>query len=247
MEDTAATRTDLKNLLRAVNTVLFDFDGPVCDLFAGISTARVAERIKSYTRRHWGPLDPEVSACDDSHGILRPLRNMYEQKEPKPNNRRPLRKAERIVTRREAKAARTARPTPGIFELVDNLHTLDKQLIVVSNNAEAPIRAYLERHGRYDKFEKVCGRDPADARRMKPHPDCVRRALDHLGLSRDSAPTCLLVGDQLTDLRAAKAAGTRFLGFTADVSRERAMRREGADAVVGSHARLLAAVGGLSS
>jgi len=78
---------------------------------------------------------------------------------------------------------------------------------------------------------------------MKPDADVVLRALEDLdGLAPSRA---LLVGDQLTDLRAAKSAGVRFLGYTHDRKRRQQMRRNGADGVVSSHAPVIAAARGL--
>ncbi|MEU9555726.1 HAD family hydrolase [Streptomyces fumanus] len=244
MRDTDGTRAVLDELLGRVGAVLFDFDGPVCDLFAGRSTAGVAARIKRVAARHWGALDPEVAACDDSHGVLRPLREMYERRSPGPGGDRPLRRAEAIVARQERTAVRRAVAAPGSTELVRALHRGGMALAVASNNAAQPVRAYLERRGILGEFTAVCGRDPEDARRMKPHPDCVRRALAAL----DRCPgCCLLVGDQLTDLSAARAAGTRFLGYTADAARREEMLRAGADAVIGSHTVFLAAAEALAA
>jgi phosphoglycolate phosphatase len=209
--------------------VLFDFDGPVCDLFRGASTRDVAEEIKRAAQRHWGDLDPNVRACDDSHGILLHLRDMYDRR---PGSRRPLELAEGIVTRQETRAVGQATPTPHLGTLVDLLLELGMRLAIVSNNAEQPIRTYLELHGLDAKFEGIFGRDREDARRMKPDPHCVKRAREHLCLP---AASCLVVGDQLTDLKAARSAGTCFLGHVQDEERAGDLRLSGADFVVSSH------------
>ncbi|MGC9382537.1 HAD family hydrolase [Streptomyces sp. MH13] len=231
-------------LLRAVGSarvVLFDFDGPVCDLFGGAATADVAEHVKQAARQHWGTLDPSVEECHDSHGILRPLRDMYERSVPKPSAR-PLELAEAAVTAREWEAVRTAPPTDRLHTLVGLLLDLGMRLAVVSNNAEEPILAWLGRLGLGPKFDGVFGRSPHDARLMKPHPDCVHRALRHLAVP---ASDCLLVGDQLTDLEAARSAGTGFLGLTRHAERARRMRQGGADAVVPSYLPVVRAAGEL--
>lgn len=232
-------------LFGSTDAVLFDFDGPVCDLFGDASTAHVAAKVKRVARRYWGrPLEQHVEACDDSHGILRRLREMYEQRTPKPTWRRPLIRAERIVAKFESKAVRTAVEAPHIVTLVTLLSELGKRLVIVSNNAEAPIERYLQQHGMHDRFERVFGRDPEDARNMKPHPNCIERALEHLSLAPSS---CLLVGDQITDLEAAASAGTRFLGYTQDEVRDKEMRNLGAHAVVSSHTALVEAAESLIS
>ncbi|WP_270891966.1 HAD family hydrolase [Streptomyces sp. DHE17-7] len=101
----------------------------------------------------------------------------------------------------------------------------------------------MGRLGLEPKFDGVFGRSPHDARLMKPHPDCVHRALRHLALPSSD---CLLVGDQLTDLDAARSAGTGFLGLTRAAERARQMAERGADAVVSSYLPVLRAADALS-
>ncbi|MBZ3907871.1 HAD family hydrolase [Streptomyces griseiscabiei] len=237
MTDTMDDQETVVRLLTGARAVLFDFDGPVCDLFHGASTAGVAEKIKQDALRYWPVLDPDVAECDDSHGILRHLWTMYDSSAPTPR-RRPLRLAERTVAAQERAAVRSARETPGVVTLVDLLTKLTIRPVMVSNNAEGPIRSYLKRSELKGKFRKVCGRDPKNAGLMKPHPDCVHRALKALSLK---APDCLLIGDQLTDLMAARSAGVAFLGFTQDASRARQMTEGGAAAVVSSYAPVISA------
>ncbi|WP_406444137.1 HAD family phosphatase [Streptomyces sp. NBC_01613] len=222
-------------LLADTSAVLFDFDGPVCRLFTE-STAEIAQRIKRRAQACWGTLDPEVRACDDSHHVLRPLWRIYErlceEQAPVRPSRRPLEFAEKTVAEEEAAAVAGAVPADHVGELVKHLSALRLRLVVVSNNAEGPILAYLEDKGLAPEFEAVFGRDPHDARLMKPNPDCVLRARAHLDVP---AQACLLVGDQLTDLTAARRAGTRFLGWTQDEVQAKEMDRKGSDAVVSSH------------
>ena len=51
-----------RQLLGGARAVLLDFDGPVCDLFAGRSTRPVAREIKAMAREKWNVLDPAVEA-----------------------------------------------------------------------------------------------------------------------------------------------------------------------------------------
>ncbi|MEU6348719.1 HAD-IA family hydrolase [Streptomyces sp. NPDC047072] len=231
------------NLLSDARAVLFDFDGPVCDLFGGASTEDVAKKVKDRARWMWRTLDQEVEKCDDSHGILRKLRTMYDEADPKPRFRLPLTLAERVVARQERDAVRRAQPTPDIGAVVELLNALELPLAIVSNNAERAIRMYLKKKKLQGLFTSVCGRDPKNAGLMKPHPDCVNRAVSRLSLD----PTdCVLVGDQLTDLQAAQEARTPFLGITPDRSRAEKMVEYGATAVVTSYEPVLTALERLS-
>jgi HAD superfamily hydrolase (TIGR01662 family) len=234
---------DLRELLRDVDAVLFDFDGPICDLFGREPTAHIAEEIKVMARREWGALDRAVEDCHDSHGILQRLRDMHDRKTPVLRSRTPLDLANTIVTHHEYAAVDSAVQAPDLEPLLDVLVELGKRLVVVSNNAEDPVLQYLKHVDLPSRFEAVCGRDPHDPRRMKPDPDAVLRALRALdGLEPSKA---LLVGDQLTDLQAAKSAKVRFLGYTQDTRRRRQMKRNGADGVVASHAPVVGAARGL--
>ncbi|MFD2691594.1 HAD family hydrolase [Streptomyces phyllanthi] len=245
--DGADDAAALRELLSETQAVLFDFDGPVCDLFGGVPTSHIAREIKDMAREEWGALDQEVEDCDDSHGVLRHLRDMVDRREADSLDRAPLEKADGILTRHEYAAVRSARLTPHLDTLLDALRDLGKRLVVVSNNAEGPVRDYLGRQGIEARFEAVCGRDPYEPRLMKPDPYLVMLALEGLG-GVDPA-RALMIGDQVTDLKAARAAGVRFLGYTGDANRAqemREMRLRDADPVVRSHAPVIAACALLS-
>ena len=102
-------RDALLRLLADVRAVLFDFDGPVCDLFRGVPTDDVAEQVREAARPYWGwrdpedqgRLDPDVESCYDSHDILRRLRDMYERPAAKKLSPEPLELAESIVIGQE--------------------------------------------------------------------------------------------------------------------------------------------------
>lgn len=233
-----AEQQGLHDLLASVQAVLFDFDGPVCDLFGGRSTVGIANEIKDKARGVWGRLDKDVEDCTDSHGVLQCLRDMYDRSDPRSRSREPLDLAEGIVAREELHAAGRASSAPGVVELLRLLKGAGKRLVVVTNNAPGPVRTFLERDGFRQGFEAVFGRDPYDARLMKPDPDCVQRALGHLRLGGEK---CLMVGDHLTDLKAARSVSTCFLGYTQDEKLAAEMKQNGAHEVVASHAPVIEA------
>ncbi|GGM25128.1 hydrolase [Streptomyces fumigatiscleroticus] len=236
MADAPGEQEVLQALLHDTRAVLLDFDGPVTALFGGASTAPAARRIKDAVRRIWGSLDADVEECDDSHGLLRRLRDMYDRPCPAPRSDTALKLAEAMVTRYEYEAVASARPTPLLADLVRALRGLGLPLVIVSNNADGPVREFLGRPGLPARFETVVGRDPRELRHLKPDPYPVDLAVRRLALPPSS---CLLVGDQLTDLEAARSAGVRFLGFTHEEDRAARMRRHGADWVISSYAPLI--------
>lgn len=235
----------LLRLIDDADVVLLDFDGPVCDLFGRRSTAPVAEAIKAMALSHWGVLDQAVQNCRDSHRILPLLCDMADKQVPGSLSRRPLELAHSIVTRFELDAVKRAAPTPHAESLLKCLWDLEKPVAIVSNNAEGPVKQYLDRRKLGSYIDVVCGRDPAEPRLMKPDPHLLFRALEQLG---GHAPhKALMVGDQCTDLLASKAAGAAFLGCPRDAHRAREMERLGADCVVDSLEPVIAAARELTS
>jgi len=234
------TTKPLRELLLDAHAVLLDFDGPLCALFGGRSTADIATEIKAAVRAEGGTLTPEVEGCTDSHGILRCLSDMYGEEAQTSHPCAPLELADSIVTCHEYAAVNSAVPTALVEEMTSALLNRGKRLVIVSNNAEGPVWEYLKRRGLQSRFTAVCGRDTGKPHHMKPHPHSVLRALESLN---NLAPAkALMVGDQLTDLHAAQAAQVPFLGFTQDPALRQRMVDEGADHVVASHAPVIEAV-----
>ncbi|MFI7011577.1 HAD family hydrolase [Streptomyces sp. NPDC050145] len=218
---------DLARLLQEADGVIFDFDGPICALFPD-GTALHAEKIKQAVQDGLGRLPLSITDLRDSHAILQDLRQ---------DTSAAGGIVAQLVTDAEYEAVRTVHPTEHVQELVSQLVALGKALAVSSNNAPGPIREFLDREGMGAPFsDRIYGRDSEALQRMKPHPDSVLRAVDGLGLAPDR---CLMIGDKVSDLEAALAAGTLFIGCTDDESEREQMLKLGADATVACLAQLL--------
>ncbi|MEV0120603.1 HAD-IA family hydrolase [Streptomyces sp. NPDC050703] len=223
-DDGSPDRDVLTGLLARSQALLFDFDGPVTRFFADYPTAPVAAEMKDLLADRRVRLPPSVRASQDSHGLLHLLRDeVFPEDRPDAEAQKTLELVEGIVTAHEYRAVRKARPEAGITSLLSTLRDRGKRLVVVSNNAEGPVRAFLGRAGLSPRFEGVFGRDPHELRHMKPHPRCVDLAVGFLGVSPED---CLLVGDQPTDLEAAHRAGVPFLGYARSTAVARRMRAE---------------------
>ena len=182
-----------------VRALLFDFDGPVCRLFEGHDTGRMADDLRGILRGH----DADLSGLHqerNAHTILRRTRGLAGAA---------LAEAEKWLTERECEAASTARLTPGVRDLIEGLSI---PLAVASNNAWDAIDGCLRREGLLERFSGgIHGRDPKEPWRMKPHPDCIERALHRLGA--DDRERVALIGDSEADAEAAREAGIAFVGF----------------------------------
>lgn len=93
-----------------------------------------------------------------------------------------------------------------LYDDVEALHSLsdEYELGVVSNAQQAILDHVFDQSGLDQLFAVVVGREPTvrSARRAKPEPDFVERALDELGTRN-----ALYVGDSRIDVTAANRAG----------------------------------------
>lgn len=137
----------------------------------------------------------------------------------------------------ELQAVLTATPTPRTAETVRRLRGSGRRLAVVGNDSDDCIKVYADRHGLLDCFDFISARalfqDPA---LLKPHPHLVTRAMAVL----DADPErCVLVGDSVSDIESARAAGIRGIGYADRPGKERSFRNAGADAVITDMAQLV--------
>ena len=209
--------------------VLFDFDGPICDLFAGHGSDVVFRAVKEALPGFDG-LPFRVRRKANAHSLLRAasLRGLDQ-----------VEKANRVLSDHERMAAAVARPTPGAGELMGLLAEQGIPMAVTSNNSGEAIESYLELHGLTPFFGgHVYGR-PADPDLMKPDPHCLRRAIEGHGFSGRA----LLLGDSPSDASAARSAGVDFVGCVhpSGVSPVRRLRAAGARFVVSDLEAVIAA------
>lgn len=194
-------RADLARLISA-GPLLMDFDGPICSVFAGYPAPRVAAELATLL----AGLDVEVPVeVREEPDPMEVLRWSGEQCSPKV-----VTAIEDALCEAELRAVAVAAPTPFGHELIVNAYVRGLPVAIVSNNSAPAVEAYLAAHGLMPLVAPIVGRAYADPARMKPHPGPVLDAIRSLG----ALPAhCTLVGDSLTDIDAAHAAGARVVGY----------------------------------
>ncbi len=98
---------------------------------------------------------------------------------------------------------------PGVRELISRWHTAGVPLAVVTNKPIRFVPGLLEHLGISDFFSIVLGGDSLAYK--KPHPAPLLKVLDDYQVSADSA---IMVGDSLSDVEAAAAAGVPMVAVT---------------------------------
>ncbi|OIV37803.1 hypothetical protein BIV57_09580 [Mangrovactinospora gilvigrisea] len=195
-------------VLRA-RRVIWDFDGPLCGLFDGYPATDVADELLASA-----PEAPaELQGATDTHVVVRALPRL-----------------EPLLAAHEIEAAATAAPTPGSDELVAVLLTHGATFAVASNNCAAAVRKHLADRGLLGEAfppEAIFGREPDGVGRMKPDPYVVVQAM-----GGHPPAECLMIGDSVADVAAARAAGVGFVGYANREEKVRLLRDAGAQWVV---------------
>jgi phosphoglycolate phosphatase len=135
----------------------------------------------------------------------------------------------------ELDAIKTAAPTPGASDVLAACNDTGRPVVMASNNNAEAIAAYLDRHQLGQLVTHIEGRDPQDARRMKPNPWVIRRALAQVATSPSEA---VLIGDATTDVEAAHAADVPVVGYANKPGKAARLQDAGADAIVTEISRL---------
>ena len=92
------------------------------------------------------------------------------------------------------------------------LDQLDQARCICSNGPQDKMKVMLSRVGLYDKFRPyIFSAKDFDPPKHKPLPDLIFKALEEFSVS---ARECVVVEDSVHGIGAARAAGTRVIGFT---------------------------------
>ncbi|WP_051853655.1 HAD family hydrolase [Streptomyces sp. NRRL S-146] len=221
----------LRDRIGRARVVLWDFDGPICRLFAGHSAERVAGDLVSWLegRGLHGLLTETERESLDPHVVLRAVDRRHPGSDL-------VAELEERLTQEELRAATSAMPTPYADPLIRTWTAVGSRLAITTNNSPRVVRTYLAGRGLADCFAPhVYGRTQ-ELRHLKPDPHCLNRALRAMGAAPGEA---LMIGDAPTDHEAAERAGVPFLGYARNDRKAKLLLEAGAESVVGSLETLL--------
>ncbi|MBQ0849226.1 protein kinase [Streptomyces sp. BH-SS-21] len=238
--DAARRSEDAAAALMESPCVLLGFDGPLVRLYTSDAEKQVTRELAAL-----------LAELRDPGAALRgePLTARGGPPEPMEGRSNPLdllrafadhplgADLRRRLNRIEERAVSTAAPTPFSDAAITTLSSLGRRTAVVADNAPSAVWKYLHSHGRLTGLVTggVHGRAD-DLTLLMPDPDCLLRALDHLGVPAKDA---VLVGSSVAELTAARAAGLRFLGYTRSEGHRQRLVRAGCGATTSSWAPLL--------
>lgn len=217
----------LARALRGRGPLILDFDGPVCSLFAGYPAATVAAAMRQLVVEQTGEPPPAEVAGTDPLQIL-----------AWSAGRAPATLAgalEDLLCAAEFEAAGTATLTAGVVEVLSVATESGRRVGIASNNSAPAIRRALARFELSDRIAHVAGRPAGQPALMKPHPHVVTECATALGFAPALSP---FVGDSLSDLVAARAAGLPVIALANRPAKKAPFREAAPDALVTSMAEI---------
>lgn len=211
-------------VLERGEVVLLDFDGPVCAVFGGLSDHNVANELRA--------LFPEALP----EGIER-SRDPFDLLEYAVQFGDLADQVERRLSELEVRAVTLAPATPGAADVLKSLRSRGVRVMIVSNNSEVAVSAYLHAHELDQFIDGVSARAGAEVAQLKPSPFLLRRAMRTAGVD---AADCVMIGDSVTDIEAARAAGTPVIAYANETGKRERFARYEPTAVIDHMADLLA-------
>ncbi|WP_416964730.1 HAD family hydrolase [Streptomyces sp. Agncl-13] len=218
---------NVRELITGARFVLFDFDGPICQLFPGSSAAEnVAKDLVAWLERQG--LKELLTEAEQGHPDPQVVLHAVNKRHPRSDLVDEL--MERL-TQHELKAVDSAFPTPWADPLIRTWSAVGIRLAVAANNSPRTVTEYLHGRGLLECFTPhVYGRTN-DLDLLKPNPHFLNQALRAMGAAPAAA---LMIGDTPSDFEAARRAGIPFLGYVRNEEKETLLREAGAEAVVSS-------------
>ena len=185
--------TALRATLSAAELVLFDFDGPLCDVFAGYPAPVIARELEELAGARVSTDDP-----------LDVLRYVAESRS------RFADVVEDALVTAEVRAVKCSDPNfTGIRALLSCVES-GRRVGIVSNNSGDAVRTFLEMHDLVTVVAPVLGRSYRHPERMKPNEWPMRKAMVEADCAADAT---VFIGDSDTDIQVAKAVSMPCVAY----------------------------------
>ena len=220
----------LGDIITATRHLFLDFDGPICSIFAGLKPETIAEHLRDIITAHDITLPADITATVDPFAVFTWAATISPDLAAE---------VEKAMTNLEVAAVPTAEPTPGVHALITSCRESGRTLTVVSNNSERAVRTYLTRHALDGPISTVIARTSPDPSLLKPCPHLLQQAIT---ATNGEPENCALIGDQLSDIEAARHAGTHSIGYANEPGKAESFASAKADAIISSLTSLTLAI-----
>lgn len=132
-------------------------------------------------------------------------------------------------------------PFPGLTDALDLLAARGCRFAVCTNKREALSVELLRKLGLADRFVAICGQDTFGM--QKPDPEILRRTIN---AANGRMETTVMIGDSITDIRTARAAGVPVIAVDFGYNEE-PISESGPDLIISHFSELPVSVAAISS
>jgi HAD superfamily hydrolase (TIGR01509 family) len=217
----------LDQLIARTKFLLLDFDGPICDIYAGHPDHAVADELRKLITTQGNGIPDDIATTPDPIAVFAYAATSSPDLAAR---------VEAEMTQQELVAIATARPAAYVHDVASSCRESGRTVAVVSNNSAQAVRAYLQRHGLNDQVDLVIARTSADPTQLKPSSHLIDQAIRQLAAQPDR---CALVGDSITDIQAGQDAHIATIGYANRPGKHEYLTKAGATAVITSLADLV--------
>ena len=218
----------LHEIIARTRYLLLDFDGPICDIYAGTPDITVADHLRKLITDQDITIPADIAATPDPLAVFTYSATISPELAAQ---------VEAEMTEQEIAAVPTARPNAYVHEVAASCRESGRAIAVVSNNSD-PCRPRLPRTPR--------PRRPSRPHRRPHQPgpgiaqaEPASHQPGHHEDSQRSPEECALVGDSITDIQAGHQAGVDTIGYANRPGKRDSLASAGATAVILSLADLV--------
>jgi phosphoglycolate phosphatase len=216
----------LANVLSRSRYLLFDFDGPICNIFAGLPAPTIADHLRQLIVGRGTELPAEAVTSGDPFDVLRFAASISREMAQAVGDE---------LRGMELRAVDVAEATPHASEVIEAGHKAGCGIAAVSNNSREAVTRYLTTAGLAPLFSTIVGRTDPDPDLLKPNPHLINHAIKELGADPGE---CVLIGDSLSDIEGAHNAGVFSIGYANKPGKLERFTTAKADAVITSMGEL---------
>lgn len=137
---------------------------------------------------------------------------------------------------RELDAIETAPITPGAASAMHSLVESGRTVSIVSNNSADAIRVFLGMHDLSQLVHYISARVHPDPGLLKPNPYLLEQAVEALDTTPDQ---CAMVGDSVSDIEAAHAAGTAAIAYADEPGKHQQFQAHALEAIIDHMSELM--------
>jgi HAD superfamily hydrolase (TIGR01549 family) len=222
----------VKLILSESNTLLLDFDGPVCSVFSEIPAHHVAQQLRNtLTDCGHTEIPIEIQGTNDPFDVFKHAAKLgYVEAQ----------RVEAVMRKQEVEAVRHAIPTPHAHEFINKWTSTGKKLAIVSNNSKEAVEVYLDRHSLGLQVHFISARTTADPNLLKPSPHLLIEALRETSTTINES---VFLGDSTIDVQAGRLIKVRTIAYANKSSKRATLLREKPSALIDDLSVILHALG----